>query len=659
LGKVTQYAYHAAGWKTNEVYVGIATNSFSYSPAGNLRELRDGKSQLTSCGYDIYGRVASKTNANNVEILRYGYDADNRLTNRWSKAKLDTKYAYDAAGNLTNINYTASTDIRYKYDVLNRLTNMVDAAGTTGWQYDSANRFTVEDGPWASDNVTNRWNTAGLRKNLAILQPAGYFNNNYSYDSAKRLSSITSGAGTFNYYYDSGRNFLMTSAKLIDGISLPNTSYITNNWDDQGRLTDTYLRNSGGTALNRHSYVYNDGNQRTRQTFTDGGYVDYLYDGAGQLYSAKTYDSLGSEVTGMRIGYKYDAAWNLNTRTNATLAYGFTVDNQNQLVSTPVSSEYTYDDNGNLEHIHAVRHYTYDDENQIINVTDDNNDLTRDFVYDGKMRLRKMIEYYWTGTGWAVSGETRYIYDGMLVVQERNSSNVPLVTYTRGTDLSGTLQGAGGIGGMLARTHGYNAGTGAWSTHNYYHADGNGNITYLVDASQNLAASYKYNPFGGVIGTSGPFVASNIYRFSSKMSILFGIYYGYRWYDPYAQRWMNRDPLYDLGSDLLGRRRQHSEQSNLYLFVDNDPISKFDSYGLLLGTLLDGIQNFACPHLSGSSCSLCCALAFQAALVADGLEGGAIISVGIAIGPITVGAVEQLFFCKIVFSVGLVSSFPC
>jgi hypothetical protein len=59
--------------------------------------------------------------------------------------------------------------------MLNRLTNMVDAAGTTSWQYDTANRFTVEDGPWSNDNVTNRWNTAGLRTNLAILQPAGYF----------------------------------------------------------------------------------------------------------------------------------------------------------------------------------------------------------------------------------------------------------------------------------------------------------------------------------------------------------------------------------------------------------------------------------------------------------------------------------------------------
>jgi hypothetical protein len=36
-----------------------------------------------------------------------------------------------------------------------------------------------------------------------------------------------------------------------------------------------------------------------------------------------------------------------------------------------------------------------------------------------------------------------YLYDGNLVIQERNG--LPTVTYTRGPDLSGTMQGAGGL----------------------------------------------------------------------------------------------------------------------------------------------------------------------------------------------------------------------
>src|SRR6185436_11545756 len=119
--------------------------------------------------------------------------------------------------------------------------------------------------------------------------------------------------------------------------------------------------------------------------------------------------------------------------------------------------------------------------------------------------------------------------------------------HTRGTDLSGTLEGAGGIGGLLARSHGYSGGN--WSTHNFYHADGNGNVTCLVNSSQGLAASYRYDPFGNALSWSGSLAEDNVYRFSSKefhaQSGLY--YYGYRFYAPNLQRWLTRDPVAEVG----------------------------------------------------------------------------------------------------------------
>jgi len=142
------------------------------------------------------------------------------------------------------------------------------------------------------------------------------------------------------------------------------------------------------------------------------------------------------------------------------------------------------------------------------------------------------------------------------------------VSYTRGTDLSGSLEGAGGIGGLLARSHGDSGGN--WSIHNFYHADGNGNITYLVDSSQALAASYRYDPFGNTISSSGSLADANVYRFSSKMihanSGLY--YYGYRWYAPDVQRWLNRDPIGEWGS------------INLSSFVGNSSVNEIDALGL-------------------------------------------------------------------------------
>src|SRR5947209_4805565 len=57
-------------------------------------------------------------------------------------------------------------------------------------------------------------------------------------------------------------------------------------------------------------------------------------------------------------------------------------------------------------------------------------------------------------------------------VNERDGSNNPTTAYTRGNDLSGFLERAGGIGGLLARSVGYSAGN--FTSHAYYHADGNG-----------------------------------------------------------------------------------------------------------------------------------------------------------------------------------------
>jgi len=80
--------------------------------------------------------------------------------------------------------------------------------------------------------------------------------------------------------------------------------------------------------------------------------------------------------------------------------------------------------------------------------------------------------------------------------------------------------------------------------HTYYHSDGNGNITALLNANQFMVGRYLFDPFGNALSASGPKAGVNRYRFSSKewhaQSGL--VYYGYRWYVPEVQRWPNRDP---------------------------------------------------------------------------------------------------------------------
>jgi RHS repeat-associated protein len=193
-------------------------------------------------------------------------------------------------------------------------------------------------------------------------------------------------------------------------------------------------------------------------------------------------------------------------------------------------------------------------------------------------------------------GETRLVYDGLVPIQERTSSSNPTVTYTRGTDLSGTFEGAGGIGGLLARSA--HAGSTPFqpNSHAFYHADGNGNVTYLTRADGSAVGVYKCDPFGRTLATSGTLASANRMRFSSKpwvqsASGSSGYYaYGYRFYDPTSQRWLNRDPLGDYaffrrvaqGKTWAEKQRLRSEAiGNLYGFVRNKPMNVVDLDGMI------------------------------------------------------------------------------
>ncbi len=351
-----------------------------------------------------------------------------------------------------------------------------------------------------------------LRTNLSLAQPTGVWTNRFGWDAAKRLTNVISQAGSFtNEYFPGVAGASGYSSSLIKRLLLPNLSIITNitnDYDSVGRQLGTWLKTSTGTALDYYIYTYNPANQRTNVTRTDSSTVAFQYDGIGQLKVAN------SSVNTEDCGYNYDAAWNLHYRTKNGVLSSATVDGKNQMTAF-AGNNYLYDDNGNISEgpPGGYRTYTYDDENRLTSVQVLST-WRSEFVYDGLGRMRKHYEYTWNGSSWVSSSSTGYVYDGMRVIQERNpSTSLSLVSYTRGNDLSGTLEGAGGIGGLLARSSGYSLSTGNWSTHYFYHADGNGNITYMVDTNQALAASYRYDPFGNTVSSSGTLATAKCLSF--------------------------------------------------------------------------------------------------------------------------------------------------
>ncbi len=336
---------------------------------------------------------------------------------------------------------------------------------------------------------------------------------------------------------------------------------------------------NAGTILNQQLYQYNGGGHRGQQTRTDNGYTTCEYYDDAQLTSLMRYTEGGTPIAAEQLGFGYDGGWNLNYRSVNGTPTADTVNNFNLATGIGGLSA-SYDANGNrtseVYDANDPKTYTYtgDDENQWLSVVTDTyhkpaaSRWKSEFPYDGRGRLRVKKDYTGLSSGWVLQAETRYLYDGMRVVQERDGSNVLTVAYTRGLDLSGRLEGAGGIGGLLARSHGYSGG--GWPTHSYYHADGGGNVTCLLNASQATVASYRYDPYGRTLGAGGPLASANTYRFSSKeIYPNSGLYYfGYRFYDPNTHWWVNRDPIGETGG------------LNPYAFVRNRPIEHYDPLGL-------------------------------------------------------------------------------
>lgn len=130
-------------------------------------------------------------------------------------------------------------------------------------------------------------------------------------------------------------------------------------------------------------------------------------------------------------------------------------------------------------------------------------------------------------------------------------------------DLSGSDQGAGGVGGLLGTKRGASA-------TRFMAYDGNGNIVGVVDGGTGKGlVRVVYSPFGELIAREGD-EEQEKYGYSTKWGDPdTGLrYYGYRFYSPWLGRWLGRDPFEESGG------------INLHGAVGNDPINRIDRLGL-------------------------------------------------------------------------------
>jgi RHS repeat-associated protein len=236
---------------------------------------------------------------------------------------------------------------------------------------------------------------------------------------------------------------------------------------------------------------------------------------------------------------------------------------------------FTYDADGNLL---TDGRWTnaWDGENRLISAQTltsvTNSGVPRvkvDLGYDYQGRRMSKVFSVWTNAAWLATQTNVFVYDGWNLVREIHAGqglSTATNSYVWGLDLSGTIQGAGGIGGLLLRRRTL---TGSTTNACLYCYDANGNVSDLARTNGALVAHYEYDAFGNTIVQAGVEATNNAFRFSTKYFLPeLGLYdYGRRLYEPPLGRWVNRDSAEEDGG------------LNLYVFVQNAGPSFVDAFG--------------------------------------------------------------------------------
>ena len=534
-----------------------------YDRRGLPCQVTDARGTIT-LAYDLLGRLTAESGVggdfNGITVVNHYntvYGKDYAQVQISGQSNYEFDYGYDSYGRLGNASYgvysgfygyVANSDLLWTTTSKNN--GITELTTTRAWEYGSrlqSIQNKVGSSAVSSHNLVydglNRRTRATQQDNSTWVYD---YNNRDELVSGNRFWADLSPASgqQFGYVFDNiGNRIASMSGGDVNGTNLRTTSYSANNVNEYSNITTPGYEDVLGMAWATNNLTVNGG-----ATDRKGEYFHKeitIGNGSGPVWQSVQVTNNGVQVTN---GY---------------------------VLFAPYNQSPTYDYDGNL-FADGLWTYTWDAENRLTkveSVTTLPNAAKRKLEFGYDHQGRRIWSKISTNNGsYVVSRNTRFVYDGWNLVAELNATNnAPQRTYLWGNDLSGTLDGAGGIGGLVAiRDHGA-------GTYHFTCYDGNGNIMALVNAAdQSVSAQYEYSPFGELIRATGPMAKSNPFRFSTKYwdeeSGL--VAFPERIYSPALGRWTNRD----IAEEEAG--------INLFALLANNPVNDIDPLGRM-GTLAD------------------------------------------------------------------------
>ncbi len=595
--KAVIYQYNAVGWVTSREWARGVTTTYGYTRAGEVDDIdySDSTPDVTGMSYDRAGRLRTVTDAAGARTMTYSVDGQ-RANETFGGSGVLAGYGISREFNGALRSRMLVTqpggailypEVGYDYDPTTK-------AMATITQADVTVSYTPEPGL-----PTPQTTSVSLSGGVTLTREVGT-------DALGRTTSVEATVGSAvvasfgtpasPIQYDAGGRRQVIPRK--DGAKW------TYGYNARGEVTSGVKSFAGGSEPipgHQFGYVYDGiGNRESTevggdQSGADLESVDYTPNLLNQYsaYSSPTKQWItGEAVETAQVFVNGQWAW----RNGKFFAREVELDNASapswkdltveskllptsgnpdmvvatesgNLLTPPASVSTIYDDDGNLMS-DGLWSYTWNGENRLIalqSVSSVPEAAQRrfEYVYDFGGRRIQTTRYTKSGANWVAAGTTTFLFDGWNLVAERSPQGDR--TYLWGLDLSGTLERAGGIGGLLALSD-VSAGT----THSFTY-DANGNVTALFNAlTGQTNATYEYGPFGEPLRASGPMAMVNPFRRSSKYTENESgfVYYGYRYYNPETGRWLNRDPIGERGG------------VNLYGFVGNNPINLWDILGL-------------------------------------------------------------------------------
>ena len=566
-GARTTYDYDALGRQVSVTDALVNEKTTVFDADGNAVSLR-GAQYPVDYSYDEYGRMRSMTTYRTENLAHgdvttwlrdestglvtnkvyadgngptYAFTPDGRPTRTtWARGAW-FENVYDVQGRVVQVLHDDTTlDATMDYDRLGRLVSSSVQAASYRYALDLFGHATNEVAVIAgvTNTIIRDYDSLGRQTRLRIANSD--YDESFAYDGHGRLFVIGIPGSTVTYAY--------TPDSLDAGCSVftPSNAVLTRDLSHdplrRGLITSVSNIVNGVDSGSSFKYTYDVLGRPVVRNLDEFGYnahfeVAWARYGTNKVSNFYSYDGIGN-FTSNRL----DGAWTQFTANEL---------NEYAAIASSDSKSLAYDLDGNLL-TNGVWTYEYDSENRLTVVSSNDVAIVRN-AFDAF--TRRVVKF--------TPGDCiLHLYDGwnLCLEQRKNASDGFLAFW--GKDISGTKNGAGGVGGLIAVV----------TSRDGYHPlyDAAGNITAYISSGGPIVASYHYDAFGRTIHKEGVMVALFPFGFSTKLfdSESGLVYYGYRFLNHSYGRWINRDPADENGG------------INLFSFVQNDPMNNTDYIGL-------------------------------------------------------------------------------